>query len=84
MIALLLIFTSLAFPQTPYNGLVNLEGQLLDCGRILGRYIHGGVPSLKEDRNVRLCCNSLREIMENEGANELLLTHLNVCRQLGR
>ncbi len=84
MIAILLILTSLAFSQTLYNGLVNYRGQVIDCGHILGRYAHGGVPSRKEDERVKLCCSALREILKNEGVNTLLMAHLNICRQLGR
>ncbi|EDP76392.1 hypothetical protein [Hydrogenivirga sp. 128-5-R1-1] len=81
---LILVLVSLVFSQTLYNGLVNYKGQVIDCGHILGRYAHGGVPSIREDKNVKLCCSSLREILKNEGANALLIAHLNICRQLGR
>ncbi len=81
---ILLLSFSLAFSQTSYNGLVTYKGKIVDCGHVLGRYAHGGVPSRKEDSNVKLCCFALREILRDEGANSLLLAHLKVCRQLGR
>ncbi len=84
MAVILLSLLSFAFPQTLYNGLVNYRGTVIDCGHILGRYVHGGVPSRKEEGNVKLCCFALREILRKEGANSLLLAHLRVCRQLGR
>ena len=85
MIAVILLLSlSLAFSQTFYNGLVTYRGKIVDCGHVLGKYAHGGVPSRREDRNVKLCCFALREILRNEGANSLLLAHLRVCRQLGR
>lgn len=80
----LFLFPLLVFSQTLYNGLVNYNGQVIDCGHVLGKYAHGGVPSLKENENVRICCMSLKEIARNEGVNPLLIAHLNVCRQLGR
>ncbi|RLJ71396.1 hypothetical protein BCF55_1698 [Hydrogenivirga caldilitoris] len=83
-VLLLLFLPLILFSQTLYNGLISYHGQVIDCGHILGRYAHGGVPSLKEDENVKLCCMSLREIAKNEGVNTLLIAHLNVCRQLGR
>jgi len=81
---LLLLFPFLVFSQTMYNGLVNYKGQIIDCGHILGKYAHRGVPSIKENKIVRICCIGLREIARNEGVNPLLIAHLNVCRQLGR
>ena len=81
---ILLSLLSFSFPQTLYNGLVNYGGRVMDCGHILGRYVHGGVPSRKEDTKVKLCCFALREILRKEGSNSLLLAHLKVCRQLGR
>ena len=81
---IILLLFSFAFSQTLYNGLVNYKGRIIDCGHILNRYAHKGVPSIKEDKNVKLCCSSLREILKNEGANALLIAHLNICRQLGR
>jgi len=80
----LLLLPILAFSQTLYNGLVKYNEQVIDCGHILGKYAHGGVPSVKENENVRICCLSLREIAKSEGVNSLLIAHLNVCRQLGR
>ena len=67
-----------------YNGLLVYKGQTVNCSRALNKYAHKGVPSIKEDKNVKLCCSSLREILKNEGANALLIAHLNICRQLGR
>ncbi len=84
MRVLLIVFPLIAFSQTLYNGLVNYRGQVIDCGHVLNKYAHRGVPSIKEDRNVKLCCMSLREIVKNEGVNDLLIVHLRICRQLGR
>jgi len=81
---LVLLLFSFAFSQSLYNGLVNYRGQVVDCGHVLNKYAHKGVPSIREDKNVKICCSSLREILKNEGANDLLIAHLRICRQLGR
>ncbi len=67
-----------------YNGIVNYRGQLIDCGYLLNRYAHGGVPNLKENERVKICCRVLRGMFANGIHNNLLLTHLRVCRDLGR
>jgi hypothetical protein len=86
MMAPLLILLSFGFlsAQTLYNGLINYGGRIVDCSHILNRYAHSGVPSIKEESKVKLCCTGVREIAKREGVNDLLLTHLNICRQLGR
>ncbi len=84
MLLLLLIFPLLLFAQGPYNGLINYRGQILDCSFILNRYAHSGVPQIKEDRKVKICCASLREIYRMGTFNDLLIAHLRICRQLGR
>lgn len=80
----LLVLSAFLFAQSPYKGLIYNNGQVIDCSYVLNRYAHSGVPSVKEDRKVKLCCSSLRKMLRNGEVNELLVAHLNVCRQLGR
>ena len=67
-----------------YTGLIRVGDRVLDCSQILNRYVHGGVPSVKEDERVKLCCRSLRVIARQGAVGELLPLHLRICRQLGR
>ena len=85
MIAILLVLlVSFPFAQTMYNGLLVYKGQTINCSRTLNKYAHKGVPSMKEDEKVKLCCKGVREVARREGVNALLVTHLRICRQLGR
>ncbi len=85
MIAILLVLlVSFPFAQTMYNGLLVYKGQTINCSRTLNKYAHKGVPSIKEDEKVKLCCKGVREVARREGVNALLVTHLRICRQLGR
>jgi len=78
------LILSLLMVASGYTGLIRVGDRVLDCSQILNRYAHGGVPSVKEDEKVKLCCISLRTIPPQGAVGELLLLHLRICRQLGR
>ncbi|NPA40972.1 MAG: hypothetical protein GXO18_01710 [Aquificae bacterium] len=84
MTFLILVLGWVLLAHAQYNGLITYKGQVLDCGHLLNKYAHSGVPSVKEDEKVKVCCRGLREIALSGYANELLVAHLRVCRQLGR
>lgn len=66
-----------------YNGLVEYQGQIINCSTLLNKYIHQGIPPRKEFPKLRLCCENALKIARSGVREPLLLSHLRVCRSLG-